>query len=41
MMMVAGFGAVGPALRRRRREEKDGDIRITQSADSKFKIEPL
>jgi hypothetical protein len=42
MMMTVGFGLVGTALRRRRR--KDGqpeDIKVTQSADSGFQIEPL
>ena len=42
MMMTVGFGLVGTALRRRRRkDEGSDDVKITQSADSGFKIEPL
>jgi hypothetical protein len=42
MMMTVGFGLVGAALRRRRREDgSPEDVKITQSADSAFKIEPL
>jgi hypothetical protein len=42
MMMTVGFGLVGTALRRRRRKDGEAeDIKIVQSADSRFKIEPL
>ena len=42
MMMTVGFGLVGTALRRRRRRDGEAeDLRITDSSDSGFKIEPL